>query len=148
MAELFDATKAKELLEDGFGKAQDLLKDTKKVDEVLDQLQEKLKEVPTVGGVLSNIPLMISMVKSYITQEYAEVSPKVIVTMLSAFIYLIKKKDIIPDNIPVIGQLDDIAVVGLALTFVEPELKAYELWRDNKDTAENLIKEVGEENQG
>ena len=141
MSELFSPEKAKQLLDGGLGKAQDLLKDTSKVDDLLKQLEDKLEEIPNVGNVLSNVPLMISMVKGYITKEYTEVSPKVIVTMLSAFIYLVKKKDIIPDNIPVLGQLDDIAVVGLALTFVEPELKAFEAWRDNKD---NNVIESGE----
>ena len=141
MSEGFSPEKAKQLLDGGLGKAQDLLKDTSKVDDLLKQLEDKLEEIPNVGNVLSNVPLMISMVKGYITKEYTEVSPKVIVTMLSAFIYLVKKKDIIPDNIPVLGQLDDIAVVGLALTFVEPELKAFEAWRDNKD---NNVIESGE----
>lgn len=141
MSELFSPEKAKELLDGGLSKAQDLLKDTSKVDDLLKQLEDKLEEIPNVGNVLSNVPLMISMVKGYITKEYTEVSPKVIVTMLSAFVYLVKKKDIIPDNIPVLGQLDDIAVVGLALTFVEPELKAFEAWRDNK---ENNVIESGE----
>lgn len=141
MSELFSPEKAKELLDGGLSKAQDLLKDTSKVDELLKELEDKLEEIPNVGNVLSNVPLMISMVKGYITKEYTEVSPKVIVTMLSAFVYLVKKKDIIPDNIPVLGQLDDIAVVGLALTFVEPELRAFEAWRDNK---ENNVIESGE----
>ena len=145
MSELFSMDKAKELLNGGMSKAQELLKDTSKVDDLLVQLEAKLKEVPNVGGVLANVPLMASMVKGYITKEYTEVSPKVIVTLISAFIYVVKGKDLIPDNIPVLGQLDDIAMIGLALTFVEPELKAYEAWRDNKQS--NTIK-VEEENQG
>lgn len=145
MSELFSMDKAKELLNGGMSKAQELLKDTSKVDDLLVQLEAKLKEVPNVGGVLANVPLMASMVKGYITKEYTEVSPKVIVTLISAFIYVVKGKDLIPDNIPVLGQLDDIAMIGLALTFVEPELKAYEAWRDNKQL--NTIK-VEEENQG
>lgn len=145
MSELFSMDKAKELLNGGMSKAQELLKDTSKVDDLLVQLEAKLKEVPNVGGVLANVPLMASMVKGYITKEYTEVSPKVIVTLISAFIYVVKGKDLIPDNIPVLGQLDDIAMIGLALTFVEPELRAYEAWRDNKQL--NTIK-VEEENQG
>ena len=40
--------------------------------------------------------------------------------------------DIISDNIPLVGRADDIAVVGLALKFVEPEVKAYKAWRDGR----------------
>jgi uncharacterized membrane protein YkvA (DUF1232 family) len=72
------------------------------------------------------------MVKSYISKEYTDVSAKVIITMISAFLYVVKRKDLIRDNIPFIGFLDDIAVLGVALTFVDPELKAYAEWRKNK----------------
>lgn len=132
MTEFFDAEKIKEVIENGKGQAKDLLDHPEKVDELLVKMEEELKEVPIGGQVLANIPLMISMVKSYISKEYTDVSAKVIITMISAFLYVVKRKDLIRDNIPFIGFLDDIAVLGVALTFVDPELKAYAEWRNNK----------------
>ncbi len=132
MTEFFDTEKIKEVIENGKGQAQDLLNHPEKVDELLIKMEEELKEVPVGGQVLANIPLMISMVKSYISKEYTDVSAKVIITMISAFLYVVKRKDLIRDNIPFIGFLDDIAVLGVALTFVDPELKAYAEWRKNK----------------
>ena len=132
MTEFFDTEKIKEVIENGKGQAQDLLNHPEKVDELLIKMEEELKEVPVGGQVLANIPLMISMVKSYISKEYTDVSAKVIITMISAFLYVVKRKDLIRDNIPFIGFLDDIAVLGVALTFVDPELKAYAEWRNNK----------------
>ena len=128
--------KAKELLESGVSEAQDLLRNPSGVDDLLIQLEEKLKEVPIAGTDLSQVPLMISMVKSYITREYSEVSPKVIVSLVAAFLYLVKRKDLISDSIPVLGQLDDLAVVTLALKLSEPELNAYKQWRDGIRQAE------------
>ena len=75
---------------------------------------------------------MIAMVKGYITRQYTQVSGKVIATMIAAFIYLVKKKDLIPDNIPILGLVDDLAVLGVALKFCDPELKAYKAWRDGE----------------
>ena len=123
---------AKGLLGKGISEAQELIKDPSKIDSILIQLENKLKEVPTVGEQLSDIPLMISMVKSYITKEYTEVSPKVIATMVAAFIYLIKGKDLISDKIPVVGVTDDIGVLALAMQFCKPELEAYKEFRDGK----------------
>ena len=134
MSDMISLDKAKELLESGIGEAQELIKNPSKVDDLLVQLEQKLSGVPVAGTTLAEVPLMISMVKSYITKEYAEVSPKVIATIVAAFLYLVKKKDLIPDNIPVVGKLDDIAVVALALKFVEPELKAFAQWRDGNQT--------------
>ena len=124
--------KAKALLESGIAEAQELIKEPSKVDDVLIQLENKLRDVPAIGDTLSDLPLMISMVKGYITKEYSEVSPKVIATMVAAFLYLVRKKDIIPDNIPVVGIADDLAVLGLALKLSGPELDAFKAFRDGK----------------
>ena len=116
----------------GMAEAQGLMKNASKVDDLLIQVEEALRAVPSIGGTLSQVPLMISMVKSYITGDYTEVSPKVIATLIAGFIYAVKKKDLIADNIPVIGMADDLGVLGLALKFCEPELTAYKAFRDGK----------------
>ena len=126
--------KAKALLDKGIAEAQGLINDPSRVDELLEQLENKLREVPAIGETLSDLPVMISMVKGYITREYSEVSPKVIAILVGAFVYLVRKKDIIPDNIPVIGIADDLAVLGLALNLCGPELAAYREFRDGKKT--------------
>ena len=123
---------AKALLDSGITEAQELIKEPSKVDDLLLQFETKLKEVPAIGDTLADLPAMISMIKGYITKEYSEVSPKVIATMVAALLYLVRKKDIIPDKIPVIGMADDLAVLGLALKLSEPELDAFKAFRDGK----------------
>ena len=124
--------KAKALLDNGIAEAQQLISEPSKVDDLLLQLEQKLGEVPAIGETLSDLPAMIAMVKGYITKEYTQVSPKVIATIVAAFLYMIKKKDILPDNIPVVGLVDDLAVLGLALKLSEPELNAFKEFRDGK----------------
>ena len=131
-----DFEKAKEALQNFAGQAEELIKDPSKIEELLQQLEEKLKEVPTVGEGLSRLPLMISMIRSYITKEYTEISPKVIITLVAAIIYLLKGKDVIPDNIPVVGYADDLAVFVAAFMLDEAELNAYAQWRKEKGLAE------------
>ena len=125
--------KAKALLDSGIAEAQELIREPSKIDDVLLQLEKKLQDVPAIGQTLSDLPVMISMVKGYITKEYSDVSPKVIATLVGAFIYLVKKKDIISDDIPVIGIADDLAVLGLALKLSEPELNAFKEFREGKN---------------
>ena len=129
----FSIEKAKSLLDSGIAEAQELIKEPSKIDDILMQLEKKLQDVPAIGQTLSDLPVMISMVKGYITKEYSDVSPKVIATLVGAFIYLVKKKDIISDDIPVIGIADDLAVLGLALKLSEPELNAYKAFREGKN---------------
>ena len=124
--------KIEELLSEYSEKAKSLMSDEGKVEEVLSAAEERLKEIPTVGEKVAQLPLMFSMIRSYITKEYTEVSPKVVVSMVGAFLYLIKGKDLIPDKIPVLGLVDDVAVIALAFKLNENELNAYKAWRDEK----------------
>ncbi len=122
----------KGLLDNTTAQAEKIINDPSQIDSILMQLEEKLKEVPAIGQTLSDLPLMIAMVKGYITKEYAEVSPKVIALMVGSFIYLLKKDDLISDKIPVLGIADDLAVLGLALKLSENELQAFSEWRRNR----------------
>ncbi|MBR6351546.1 MAG: DUF1232 domain-containing protein [Firmicutes bacterium] len=130
MAVEFSAEKAKAILDGGMAKAQEMMKDPSKIDDLLKQLEVKLKDIPYAGSTLARVPLTVSLVKAYITKQYTVVSPKVIATLVSAFIYLVANKDLIPDHVPVVGHLDDIAVLAIALKFVDPELQAFEAFRD------------------
>ena len=128
----FSLDDAKKLVEGGIGEAQELLKNPSKIDGLLEQLEDKLRGIPVGGDLLASVPLMIAMVKSYINGSYKEVSPKVIASLVAAFLYLVKRKDLIPDNIPLVGHVDDLAVLGVALKICEPELKASAAWRDGQ----------------
>ena len=140
--------KAKEILGGFTAQAQDMLADSSKVEAALQALESKMKEIPAIGEGLSRLPLMISMIRGYITKEYTDVSPKVIASMLCAVLYLLTGKDLIRDDIPVVGMLDDIAVASAAFMLSEKELDAYAAWREAKDgtvTAERALQQPEED---
>lgn len=126
----FSMEQAQEVLNKGIKEAEEVVKNPSKVDEILIQLEEKLKGVPVIGSTLADLPLMIAMIKAWIKKEYTVVSPKVIACLVGAILYLIKKKDIINDSVPFVGHMDDLAVMGLALKLSENELKAFAEWRN------------------
>lgn len=117
------------VLEDNAAEAENIMNNPAQVDGILSQLQDKLKEVPGIGEPISNLLLMIDMVKGYVTKQYDKVSPKVVALLLGSFIYFVKKDDVIPDSIPLLGAADDLLVLGLALKLSEQELKDYKKWR-------------------
>ncbi len=111
--------------------ASDFINNPDRLDRLLLDAEKTLRSIPTVGDTVSGLPVMIAMVKSWVKKEY-EVQPKVLATMIGALLYLVKKKDLIPDNIPVVGLADDVAVLVAAMKLIEPELNAYRQWRDQK----------------
>ena len=127
-----DFEKAKEAIAGFAAQAEELVKNPAILEELLRQLEEKIKEVPVAGNALSRVPLMISMIRSYLTKEYTAISPKVIVSLVAAILYLLAGKDIIPDKVPVVGYVDDLAVFAAAFLVNEPELSAYSKWREEQ----------------
>lgn len=120
---------AENILNDSAKEAEVLLNNPSKVDEILTQMEEKLRKVPALGNTLGDTTLMIQMIKSYLTKQYTNVSGKVIVTMIGACLYCVKKRDLIPDNKPIIGLVDDLAVLSLALKINNKELEEFKKWR-------------------
>ena len=137
MAEQFDVSEIQTLIEERIAEAQDILSDPTKIDELLAQLQQTIAEFPaSASEALSNIPLMASMVKGYVTGEYTKVSTKVVASLVSAFLYLITNKDLINDKIPVLGIADDLAVIALVMKLNEEELMAFKQWSEGKQAEE------------
>ncbi len=132
MSQLVDTEKAKEVLNSEMENAKTILDNPEQMQEVLNQVDAKLASVPILKNYVTDLPVMVDLIKSYLTQEYKEISPKVILAVVGSFLYLIKKKDIIPDNIPFIGMLDDLAIFGIALQISKPELNAFSEWKNNK----------------
>lgn len=135
----FDKAKAQELLESASAKVEAVMKDTAALENILQSAEQKLKDIPGIGQYAANLPTMLSMIRSYLAKEYTEVSYKVIVTMVGALVYMLKGKDLIPDKIPLIGAIDDLAVLGLALQINAQELEAYRAWREK---ANNVVEEA------
>ena len=128
----FDTSKIQELLDASAAKVEAVMKDSAALENILQSAEEKLSSIPGVGKYAANLPTMFSMIRSYLAKEYTDVSYKVIATMVGALVYMLKGKDLIPDKIPLIGAIDDLAVLGLAITVNTPELDAYRAWRDGQ----------------
>ncbi|RVU55455.1 YkvA family protein [Anaerosphaera multitolerans] len=121
-------------------KAEDLLKDKDKMDKFLERLERKLSSVPKIGEYLSDIPIFISLVRSYISGEYRVVPMGSLIAVVSALIYFLSPVDVIPDIIPGMGLVDDAAVISLAYFLVHDDIEEYKLWRDknkNQDRESN-----------
>ena len=129
MSENLSEEQVKEALESGYAESEALLNDKDELDDFLNRLEQKIKEMPFVGKKFQMIPVMISLVKNYAQGKYTTVPYGTILAILSALIYLLSQIDLIPDFLPGIGYLDDIAVVGFCITMVKADIDSYDVWR-------------------
>ena len=134
-----------EAFESGKAEAERLINDPDKMEIFLQRLEQKLDDIPVVGEQLSMVPVMISMIKSYVKKEYTDVPVQTIVAMVAALLYLISPKDLIKDSIPVLGLLDDIAVIALSWRYTVGEADKYQQWRREQGLESVFFNESEEE---
>ena len=127
--ETVNLDKAKEIIDQRLDQAKEVLESNEQVNDLIEKVQAKIDSVPVLKDALNDAKDVFSLLKSYVNKEYTDISPKVIGSMVSALLYLVTKKDLIPDNIPLLGVVDDLAVFGVALKIIEPELATYREWK-------------------
>lgn len=128
---ILDQEKAQVELEKGYEEARKLLNDYDKIESFLQRLENKFLKIPIVGDKLSDIPIMISLTRSYIKKEYTDIPIGSVIAIISALIYVLSPIDIIPDFVPGAGYADDAAIIAFCWKLVESDVDEYKLWRVN-----------------
>lgn len=119
-------------LDENKDKAQEVLdneEETNKLVEKAVNLCEKLSRIPIIGQFFNDVPLVCMMISDYIHGEYRDVPLATIITLVAAVIYFVNPLDIIPDTLPIVGQLDDAVAIGLALKAAHGDIMAYAEWK-------------------
>ena len=100
-------------------------------DKLLKNIEATLKKIPAIGNLLSDIPLLVSLVKSYIIGDYKEVPYNSIVAAIATLLYVVTPIDIIPDAIPGIGYTDDAMAVAFCIKMIHDDLEKFKAWRSH-----------------
>ena len=83
---------------------------------------------------------MVSLVRSYIKKGYTDIPIGTIISIISTLIYIISPIDLIPDYIPVVGYIDDIAILSWVLKSINSDVEEYKKWRTDND--KQIIDEI------
>ena len=96
------------------------------------------KAYPALKSVLKNVRVLYSLFKDTVDGKY-KLPPASLAMIGGGLLYFILPTDLIPDFIPVIGYLDDLAVLTTIMNTLNKEIKEYRVWQDpeNKNHSNN-----------
>ena len=78
--------------------------------------------------IQDSVIALTRMLKSWMQGDYKNISTKSIIAVVAALIYFVNPLDLIPDFIPIIGQLDDIFVLGYLIKMLNKEIERFMAW--------------------
>ena len=90
--------------------------------------QEKIMKIAsneTLCRYLNDIKLYFQMLGDVFTGRYKKVPVGTIAAIIGTLLYVLIPTDLIPDFIPVVGYLDDAAMLRLCLTFTRFDVAEY-----------------------
>ena len=97
---------------------------------------EDIKKKFTSGGPLHRFiedgQLLISVVKDYRAGVFRKIPFGTVAAIVVTLIYVLNPFDLVPDFLPIIGQLDDAAVVAACMILIEHDLQTYKLWKQDQ----------------
>ena len=101
------------------------------VKKVMDN-EEKIEKIASDGPLskyLEEIKLYFQMLHDIFTGKYKKVPVGTITAIVCSLLYVIFPADLIPDLIPVVGYLDDSAVLSACLNATSFDLEEYKKYR-------------------
>jgi len=107
-------------------KSEDVEKVLKKREEIEEKLKGQLRKF------IYEIKLLFELLSDFKSGKYREVPWHTIAAIVAALLYALNPLDVIPDFIPVVGQIDDAFVLGLCLTLIEKDLNKYKVWKEER----------------
>lgn len=110
--------------------AESILKDENKAEMFVRKINKKLQNIPVVGDYFADVPTLCLMVSDYAKGNYKEVPIATMVGIVVALLYFMSPIDLIPDFIPVAGQLDDAAVILFAINAAHNDIAEYKEWKE------------------
>ena len=107
-------------------------KDVEKVVNKSEEIGRKFSAKGPLARFIEDGQLLMAIVKDYWSGTYRQIPFGVIASIVFTLIYVLNPFDLVPDVLPVIGQVDDAAVIGACLMLVEQDLQKYKAWKQGQ----------------
>ena len=117
-----------ELIKEGSPKIQE--KDLVKVVNKSEEIQKKFRSRGPLQRFIDDGKLLIAAMKDYWAGRYRKMPWGTVAAVVFTLLYVFNPLDLVPDVLPIIGEVDDAAVVAACLFLVEIDLMKYRDWKE------------------
>ncbi|OLU26341.1 hypothetical protein BVH03_16675 [Pseudomonas sp. PA15(2017)] len=87
----------------------------------------------SLSSLRSDLSLLQELCVAWWRGSYRAINPQALVAIVAGLIYFVSPLDAIPDFIPGLGLIDDLAVLAWVMKTWGGELDAFRTWRDAQD---------------
>jgi len=85
-----------------------------------------------IGRLWQDLPLLVRLLKAWKHGSYPGLSLRSLAALAAGILYVLSPVDLVPDVIPGVGLLDDVAVLGLVLHMLAQDLAAFRAWEQTR----------------
>ncbi len=116
--------------------AEEYLKRPTRVKQLLNDAYKKASEKKDIGSIAQEawetMQTLFRLIRASIAGEYTGLPTTTVVAAVAVTIYFMSPIDLIPDFIPVLGLLDDVALVAWFGTTIKEELDKFAEWEKTR----------------
>lgn len=123
-------SQAKKIIEEGAKHVTE--NDIKTVHEKAEEIRKHFCEGSQLSKYIEEAKLLLGVVNDYWNGTYRQIPYFSLAAIVVTLLYVLNPFDLVPDVIPVIGQVDDMMVVGICLLLVTHDLHQYKVWKESQ----------------
>jgi len=118
------------------GTAEEYLKRPTRIKQLLNDAYKKASDKKDIGSIAheawETLQTLFRLIRASVSGEYTGLPTTTVVAAVAVTIYFLSPIDLIPDFIPVIGLLDDVALVAWFGTTIKEEMDKFVEWEKTR----------------
>jgi len=103
--------------------------DFEKIANKAKDIEKRFRSNTPLHKFLNEGKIFIELIKDYFKGNYKKIPYWALSAVAFSLLYVLNPLDLLPDTIPIIGQIDDATVIGLCVYMVDQEVKKYKKWK-------------------
>jgi uncharacterized membrane protein YkvA (DUF1232 family) len=129
-------------LDNATQKAESILNDPRQTNKLLEaaaRIVSSGKYAFQLNGITGKIKTLVRMVRCTARKEYLDVPWQSIVLIIAALIYFVSPFDALSDFLPLIGFVDDAAIISAVFASISKDVEKFIAWEAAKSSCDDTI---------